>query len=60
MAQRRNEFEAWARLTPPRVITSDGEVLGGAYEDSGVPTGALAGIPASAGTARAGRASSAI
>jgi rifampicin phosphotransferase len=51
VAQRSDEFEAWARLTPPRVITSDGEVLGGAYEDDRVPAGALAGIPASAGTA---------
>jgi pyruvate,water dikinase len=51
VAQRSDEFEAWARLTPPRVITSDGEVLDGAYEDDRVPAGALAGIPASAGTA---------
>jgi pyruvate,water dikinase len=50
IAQRLDEFDAWARLTPPRVITSDGEVLGGAYEDKPVPDGALAGIPASAGT----------
>jgi rifampicin phosphotransferase len=32
------------------VITSDGEVLAGAYENARVPAGALAGIPASAGT----------
>ncbi len=51
LAQRSDEFEAWARLSPPRVITSDGEVLGGAYEGDRVPAGALAGIPASAGTA---------
>jgi pyruvate,water dikinase len=50
IAGRREEFEACARLTPPRVITSDGEVLAGAYENARVPAGALAGIPASAGT----------
>ncbi len=50
IAQRRKDFEGWARLSPPRVITSDGEVLTGAYEDTRVPPGALAGIPASAGT----------
>jgi rifampicin phosphotransferase len=50
IAQRRDEFEAWERLTPPRLITSDGEVLAGEYENARVPSGALAGIPASAGT----------
>jgi len=50
IAQRSDEFEAWSRLSPPRVITSDGEVLGGAYKGERVPTGAMAGIPASAGT----------
>ena len=39
IAQRSDEFEAWARLTPPRVITSDGEVLAGAYKGARVPTG---------------------
>jgi pyruvate,water dikinase len=52
IARRRAEFEAWARLTPPRVITSDGEVLAGSYENPLVPAGALAGIPASAGVAQ--------
>ena len=50
IARRSEEFEAWTRLTPPRVITSEGEVPAGAYEDARVPAGALAGIPASAGT----------
>ncbi|HEX6443943.1 MAG TPA: rifamycin-inactivating phosphotransferase [Streptosporangiales bacterium] len=49
ITRRAEEFEAWARLTPPRVITSDGEVLAGAYAANRVPAGALAGIPASAG-----------
>jgi rifampicin phosphotransferase len=50
ITQRRSEFEACERLTPPRVITSEGEVLAGAYQNARVPSGALAGIPASAGT----------
>jgi pyruvate,water dikinase len=32
------------------VITSDGEVPAGAYQNARIPSGALAGIPASAGT----------
>jgi pyruvate,water dikinase len=49
IARRSEEFKAWVRLTPPRLITSDGEVVAGTYEDARVPAGALAGIPASAG-----------
>jgi phosphoenolpyruvate synthase/pyruvate phosphate dikinase len=50
ITRRRAEFEAWSRLTPPRVITSDGEVPVGSYEDARIPAGALAGVAASAGT----------
>lgn len=50
IARRRQEFEACERLTPPRVITSEGEVLTGAYERARVPEGALAGVPVSGGT----------
>ncbi|WP_228489093.1 PEP-utilizing enzyme [Raineyella fluvialis] len=50
IARRRAEVDAWSRLTPPRVITSDGEVPPATYGTGGGPAGALAGIPASAGT----------
>jgi pyruvate,water dikinase len=50
IARRRREFEAWERLTPPRVITSAGEVPAGTYDRSRVPEGALAGVPVSGGT----------
>nr|WP_300152168.1 rifamycin-inactivating phosphotransferase [Propionicimonas sp.] len=50
IGQRRAEFERDTRLTPPRVITSDGEVPPGAYENATAPDGALTGIAASAGT----------
>ena len=43
-------FESWSRLTLPRVITSDGEVPAVGYDRRRVPAGALAGVPASAGT----------
>ncbi len=48
--RRRDEFRAYEALTPPRVSTSDGEVVTGAYRRSGGPSGALVGLPVSAGT----------
>jgi pyruvate,water dikinase len=48
--RRRAEFAAWSRLTPPRVITSAGEVPPGSYSAARIPAGALAGVAASAGT----------
>ncbi|MQS06662.1 rifamycin-inactivating phosphotransferase [Streptomyces alkaliphilus] len=47
---RRAGFRAHQALTPPRVLTSDGEVLSGTYRRHGLPAGALVGLPASAGT----------
>ncbi len=44
------EFTAYRALTPPRVLTSDGETLSGAYRDRDAPSGALVGLPVSAGT----------
>ena len=41
----------WYRsLTPPRVLTSEGEVVAGQYRRDDVPAGALVGLPVSAGT----------
>jgi phosphoenolpyruvate synthase/pyruvate phosphate dikinase len=48
--QRKEEFRSHHALTPPRVLTSDGEALTGAYRRDDVPAGALAGLPVSAGT----------
>jgi pyruvate,water dikinase len=48
--QRRDAFRSYHALTPPRVLTSDGEALTGAYRRDGVPAGALVGVPVSAGT----------
>jgi phosphoenolpyruvate synthase/pyruvate phosphate dikinase len=47
--QRKDAFRSYQALTPPRVFTSDGEVIAGAYRRDGVPTGALVGLPVSAG-----------
>jgi rifampicin phosphotransferase len=49
--QRKDEFRSYQALTPPRVLTSDGEVVAGAYRRVGVPVGALTGLPVCAGTA---------
>ncbi|MFI0738718.1 rifamycin-inactivating phosphotransferase [Streptomyces sp. NPDC021100] len=51
LIQRRKEaFRSYHALTPPRVLTSDGEALTGAYRRDDVPAGALIGLPVSAGT----------
>jgi pyruvate,water dikinase len=48
--RRKDAFRAFQALTPPRVLTSDGETIAGAYRREDVPAGALVGLPVSAGT----------
>ena len=48
--QREDAFRSYRALTPPRVLTSDGECIAGAYRRDDVPAGALLGLPVSAGT----------
>jgi len=48
--ERKEAFRSYAALTPPRVLTSQGEGLSGAYRRDDVPAGALIGLPVSAGT----------
>lgn len=48
--QRKEAFRSYHALTPPRVLTSDGEALTGAYRRDDAPAGALIGVPVSAGT----------
>ncbi|RSS34536.1 phosphoenolpyruvate synthase, partial [Streptomyces sp. WAC07061] len=48
--RRKEEFRSYQALTPPRVLTSDGEALNGSYRREDVPAGALVGLPVSAGT----------
>ena len=49
IARRKDAFRSYQTLTPPRVLTSDGEVITGAYRRDDVPAGALVGLPVSAG-----------
>jgi pyruvate,water dikinase len=48
--QRKDAFRSYHALTPPRVLTSNGEAIAGAYRRDDVPAGALIGLPVSAGT----------
>ncbi|MFI9011391.1 rifamycin-inactivating phosphotransferase [Actinosynnema sp. NPDC053489] len=50
IARRKEAFRSYEALTPPRVITSDGETVNGAYRRDDLPAGALVGLPVSAGT----------
>jgi rifampicin phosphotransferase len=50
ISRRKDAFRSYQALTPPRVITSDGEVVAGAYRRDDVPPGALRGLAVSSGT----------
>jgi pyruvate,water dikinase len=50
IARRRVAFRSYQALTPPRVLTSDGEAVTGTYRRADLPSGALAGLAVSAGT----------
>jgi pyruvate,water dikinase len=50
IAERKHAFRSHQALTPPRVLTSDGEVLAGVYRRDDLPTDALIGLPVSGGT----------
>jgi rifampicin phosphotransferase len=48
--QRKDAFRSYEALTPPRVLTSDGEGIAGTYRRDDLPAGALVGLAVSAGT----------
>ncbi|GGS32610.1 putative phosphoenolpyruvate synthase [Streptomyces badius] len=50
IARRREEFRSYETLTPPRVLTSDGDAVTGSYRRDDVPAGALAGLAVSTGS----------
>ncbi len=49
IAKRRTEFASYQKLTVPRVMTSEGEIITGEYSSKSIPKGALAGIAVSSG-----------
>jgi len=48
--QRRDAFAIYQALTPPRVLTSEGEAVTGSYRREDLPPGALVGLAVSSGT----------
>lgn len=51
IAQRRAAFAVHERLVPPRVLTSDGEMLFGTFAHASLDADAIPGLPVSAGIA---------
>lgn len=47
--KRKDEYQFYEKLTPPRVITSDGEIISGTYKRENLPVGAIIGLPVSSG-----------
>ncbi len=49
ISKRKDEYKLYEKLTPPRVITSDGEIIAGKYKRENLPAQAFAGLPVSSG-----------
>lgn len=47
--KRKDEYRLFEKITPPRVITSDGEIITGKYKRENLPEGAIVGLPVSSG-----------
>src|SRR6185369_11971520 len=49
IGKRKDEHKLYEKLTPPRVITSEGEIIAGKYKREDLPAGAIAGLAVSSG-----------
>jgi pyruvate,water dikinase len=49
ISKRKDEYKHYKKLTPPRVITSDGEIIAGEYKRENLPAEAIVGLAVSAG-----------
>jgi len=49
ISKRKDEYKFYEKLTPPRVITSDGEIITGEYKRENLPAEAIAGLAVSSG-----------
>lgn len=47
--KRKEEYRMYEKLSPPRVMTSDGEIISGTYKRENLPIGAMAGMAVSSG-----------
>lgn len=49
ISKRKEEHALFEKLNPPRVITSEGEIITGEYDKENIPAGAIAGLAVSSG-----------
>ena len=49
ISKRKDEHKLYEKLTPPRVMTSDGEIIAGKYKRENLPAEAIVGLPVSSG-----------
>ncbi|MGC6589777.1 phosphoenolpyruvate synthase [Paenibacillus sp. Dod16] len=49
ISKRKDEYKVYEKLTTPRLITSEGEIITGAYNRENLPVGAIAGLAVSSG-----------
>ncbi|WP_281975208.1 phosphoenolpyruvate synthase [Halobacillus litoralis] len=49
ISKRKDDYKLYEKLTPPRVITSEGEIIPGEYKRENVPANAIVGQPVSSG-----------
>ncbi|KJS13303.1 MAG: phosphoenolpyruvate synthase [Peptococcaceae bacterium BRH_c8a] len=49
ISKRKDEYQLYEKLTPPRVITSDGEIIAGEYKRENLPAEAIVGLAVSSG-----------
>lgn len=47
--QRKEEYRQFEKLTPPRVMTSEGEIMTGRYKNENLPANAIVGLAVSSG-----------
>lgn len=47
--KRKEEYRSYEKLTPPRVLTSDGEIITGQYRRENIPAEAIVGLAVSSG-----------
>jgi pyruvate,water dikinase len=47
--KRKEAYKLYEKLTPPRIMTSDGEIITGKYKLEDLPAGAIAGLAVSSG-----------
>jgi pyruvate,water dikinase len=47
--KRKEAYKGYEKLSPPRVMTSDGEIVAGKYNRENIPADAIVGLPVSSG-----------